>query len=120
GYVASEGARFEVHVEKGRGLTGDAAKPFEAKLTADPDGKPIWTIHEIVDVQKARVEALVADGLSVRDIAEETDIPKSTVPRIKKAMERATNAQRRTTRASTTSAPKSVPLQETAWDSISS
>jgi AAA domain/Homeodomain-like domain len=91
-YVASEGARFEVHIEKGRGLTGDAAKPFEAKLTADPDGKPIWTIHEIADVQKARVEALVADGLSVRDIAEETGIPKSTVHRIKKAMERSTNA----------------------------
>jgi AAA domain/Homeodomain-like domain len=91
-YVASEGARFEVHIEKGRGLTGDAAKPFEAKLTADPHGKPIWTIHEIADVQKARVEALVADGLSVREIAEETDIPKSTVHRIKKAMERSTNA----------------------------
>jgi AAA domain len=59
-YVASEGARFEVHIEKGRGLTGDAAKPFEAKLTADPGGRPIWTIHEIADVQKARVEALVA------------------------------------------------------------
>jgi putative DNA primase/helicase len=91
-YVASEGARFEVHIEKGRGLTGDAAKPFEAKLTADPGGKPIWTIHEIADVQKARVEALVADGLSVRDIAEETGIPKSTVHRIKKAMEGSTNA----------------------------
>ena len=91
-YVASEGARFEVHIEKGRGLTGDAAKPFEAKLTADPGGRPIWTIHEIADVQKARVETLVADGLSVRDIAEETGIPKSTVHRIKKAMEMSTNA----------------------------
>ena len=90
-YVASEGARFEVHIEKGRGLTGDAAKPFEVKLTADPGGRPIWTIHEIADVQKARVEALIADGLSVRDIAEETGIPKSTVHRIKKAME-TTNA----------------------------
>ena len=90
-YVASEGARFEVHIEKGRGLTGDAAKPFEVKLTADPGGRPIWTIHEIADVQNARVEALVADGLSVRDIAEETGIPKSTVHRIKKAME-TTNA----------------------------
>jgi putative DNA primase/helicase len=91
-YVASEGARFEVHIEKGRGFTGDAAKQFEAKLTADPGGRPIWTIHEIADVQKARVEALVADGLSVRDIAEETGIPKSTVHRIKKAMEMSANA----------------------------
>jgi KaiC/GvpD/RAD55 family RecA-like ATPase len=92
-YIASEGARFEVHIEKGRAITGDAAKPFEAKLTADPDGRPRWVMHEIADVQKARVEALVADGLSVRDIAEETGIPKSTVHRIKKAMGLSTDAQ---------------------------
>jgi putative DNA primase/helicase len=92
-YIASEGARFEVHIEKGRAITGDAAKPFEAKLTADPDGRPLWVMHEIADVQKARVETLVADGLSVRDIAEETGIPKSTVHRIKKAMGLSTDAQ---------------------------
>jgi transposase len=51
------------------------------------------SLHEIADVQKARVEALVADGLSVRDIAEETGIPKSTVHRIKKAMGLSTDAQ---------------------------
>jgi putative DNA primase/helicase len=92
-YVSSEGARFEVHIEKGRGIAGDDAKPFEAKLTADPEGRPIWTIHEIADVQKARVEALLDDGLSVRDIAEETGIPKSTVHRIKKAKELSADAQ---------------------------
>jgi hypothetical protein len=92
-YTSSEGARFEVHIEKGRGITGDAAKPFEAKLTTDAEGKPIWAISEIADVQKARVEALAADGLSVRDIAEETGIPKSTVQRIKKAMGGTVHAQ---------------------------
>jgi len=91
-YVSSEGARFEVHIEKGRGITGDAAKPFEARLTADPKGQPIWAISEIADVQKVRVEALLTDGLSVRDVAEETGIPKSTVHRIKKAMETPANA----------------------------
>jgi AAA domain/Homeodomain-like domain len=90
-YVSSEGARFEVHFEKARGVTGDAAGPFEAKLTADPGGRPLWIIREIVDVQKAQVEGLLADGLSIRDIAEETGIPKSTVHRIKKAMEAAGN-----------------------------
>jgi hypothetical protein len=88
-YVSVEGARFEVHIEKGRGITGEAARPFEAKLTAGPDGRPLWMIHEIADVQKTLVEALVADGLSLRDIADETGIPKSTVHRIKKAMESA-------------------------------
>jgi len=27
-----QGARFEVHIEKGCGLTGDHARPFEAQL----------------------------------------------------------------------------------------
>lgn len=91
-YVTAEGARFEVHIEKGRGITGDAARPFEARLTTDPNGQPLWTIREIADVQKAQVEALLADGLSVRDIAEETGISKSTVHRIKKAKELSANA----------------------------
>jgi transposase len=37
-----------------------------------------------VDVQAARVQALLADGLSIRDIAEKTGIPRSTVHRIKR------------------------------------
>ncbi len=31
-YVPTEGARFEVHFEKARGIHEDRAKPFEAKL----------------------------------------------------------------------------------------
>jgi putative DNA primase/helicase len=31
-YEPTEGARFEVHLEKGRGMTGDQLKPFEAKF----------------------------------------------------------------------------------------
>jgi uncharacterized protein YerC len=38
-------------------------------------------------VNRARVAALLKDSLSVRDIADETGISKSTVQRIKKAIE---------------------------------
>ena len=31
-YSPVEGARFEVHLEKARGVHGDAAKPFEAQF----------------------------------------------------------------------------------------
>ena len=31
-YIPTEGAKFEVHFEKARGIHGDKAKPFEAKL----------------------------------------------------------------------------------------
>lgn len=85
-YLPIEGARFEVHLEKARGVYGESAKPFEAKLEAC-DGVAVWTIREIEDVNRARVAALLGDGLSVRDIADETGIPKSTVGRIKKALE---------------------------------
>jgi AAA domain/Homeodomain-like domain len=85
-YSPTEGARFEVHLEKARGVHGDAARPFEAKLEVR-DGKAIWTVRELEDVNRARVRALLDDGVSLRDIADETGISKSTVQRIKKAIE---------------------------------
>jgi putative DNA primase/helicase len=81
-YVPTQGARLEVHIEKGRGIHGDAAKPFEAMLI-----DKVWTMREIDDVNKARIAALLEDGLSVRDIAEETGISKSTIQRMKKRQE---------------------------------
>jgi hypothetical protein len=85
-YAPAEGARFEVHFEKARGVYGDAAKPFEAKLESH-DGSCTWTVRELDDADRQRVHALLGDSLSVRDIADETGIPKSTVHRIKKAIE---------------------------------
>jgi AAA domain/Homeodomain-like domain len=87
-YSPTDGARFEVHLEKARGVYGDAAKPFEAKLEVR-DGAAVWTTREVEDANRARVQALLDDGLSVRDIADETGIPKSTVHRIKKAFQAA-------------------------------
>ena len=85
-YSPVEGAKFEVHLEKARGVHGDAARPFEAKLETK-DGVATWTTRELEDANRARVEALLDDGLSVRDIADETGISKSAVARIKKAIE---------------------------------
>ena len=85
-YAPVEGARFEVHFEKARGIHGDRAKPFEAKLEIR-DGASAWTIREIEDVNLARVKALLDDELSIRDIADETGLSKSTVHRLKKQIE---------------------------------
>jgi putative DNA primase/helicase len=85
-YSPTEGARFEVHLEKARGVHGDAARPFEAKLEAH-NGRSVWTTRELDDANRARVQALLDDGLTVRDIADETGIPRSTVGRIKKAID---------------------------------
>ncbi len=90
-YSPAEGARFEVHVAKGRGLRGAPALPFEAMLAIEAD-EAIWTVKPIEDVERIRVAALLADGLSIRDIAEETGISKSTVHRLKKKIEQDTGA----------------------------
>jgi putative DNA primase/helicase len=81
-YRPREGARFEVHVEKARGVTGEALDPFEALLEVR-DGKALWTMRTIEDAEVARVAALAKDGLAVRDIATELGMSKSRVQRLK-------------------------------------
>jgi putative DNA primase/helicase len=85
-YVASEGARFEVRIEKGRGIHGEAAKPFEARLEMR-EGRAVWSMKDVVDANLARVEALLEAGMAIRDIAEETGIKKSTVHKLKRRVE---------------------------------
>jgi hypothetical protein len=87
-YRPDEGARFEVHIEKGRGVHGEAAKPFEATLRTI-DGRLEWVILEIEDVNRARVASMLEDGMSIREIADELGIPKSTVHDIKRKIEAA-------------------------------
>ncbi|PLX34849.1 MAG: RNA polymerase subunit sigma-70 [Hyphomicrobiales bacterium] len=84
-YLPDEGARFEVHIEKARGLTGDDVKPFEARLEVRQK-QSLWTTRDLENVREDRVAELSREGLSVRDIAEETGIPKSTVSRIQKKL----------------------------------
>jgi putative DNA primase/helicase len=85
-YHATEGARFEVHFEKTRGICGEDVAPFEARLE-EIAGKSAWTIRNLEDANKARLAEMVADGMSVREIAEELGMPKSTVHRMKKRLE---------------------------------
>jgi putative DNA primase/helicase len=76
-YRAEEGARFELHYEKSRGFYGCEATPFEAALGAGG-----WTTRDLQNADMARVVILSDDGLSVRDIAEETGFSKSKVNRL--------------------------------------
>jgi putative DNA primase/helicase len=85
-YVPSEGARFNVHFEKARGVYGDDVKPFEAKLTVVGGGLQ-WTYRDLDDADRDRVTALKKAGLSIREIAEETGLSKSTVHRLKQKAE---------------------------------
>jgi len=86
-YTIEQGARFEVHIEKGRGLVGDHARPFEAWL-AVRDGETGCTMKDVEDAVLSRVAALLATGMSVREIAEEIGATKSSVHRMKQRIER--------------------------------
>lgn len=76
-YQPDEGARFELHFEKARGFHGEDAKPFEAVLGAGG-----WGTRDLADAEQARAVALAADGLSVREIAQELGASKSKVGRM--------------------------------------
>jgi putative DNA primase/helicase len=80
-YEAEEGARFEVHLTKARGVFGDDALPFEAKLQKI-DGKDHWTCLTLQDRTLEQVEELTREGKSVREIAEELGLSKSKVNRL--------------------------------------
>ena len=81
-YAPGQGARFEVHIDKARGMLGDEVRPFEARLDTS-GGAATWTVKEIEDLDRQRVAALLATGLSVREIAEELDLSKSGVHRLR-------------------------------------
>ena len=71
-YSATEGARFEIHFEKSRGFYGPEAAPFEAHLIGHE-----WKLGPIKsgdDVET--LKALHSQGMSVRDIADRTGVPR--------------------------------------------
>ncbi len=88
-YQKNQGARFEVHLEKSRGVCGDAVQPFETLLTGN-QGAVSWTTRDLANADLERVRDLLSEGLSVRDIAEETGISKSKVARLKKSIQEGT------------------------------
>jgi hypothetical protein len=75
-YQPEQGARFELHYEKARGFHGQDAKPFEAVLE---NGQ--WLVRNLADVTFDRVVELSSSGASVREIAEELQISKSSAQR---------------------------------------
>lgn len=76
-YRMREGARFECHYEKARGIVGDEAAPFEAWLQGEN-----WTLKNVEDAEIAKVLELKANGLSIREIADALSVSKSKVGRI--------------------------------------
>lgn len=85
-YDPAQGARFEVHLTKARGICGADAKPFEAQLTT-VDRVMTWTARDIEDAEMEHLRSLLESGSTVREAAEEMGIHKSKAQRLKKKME---------------------------------
>ena len=85
-YSMAEGARFEVHLTKARGILGDEAKPFEANLVTEGNVLQ-WQIKELEDVELEELKRLLNEGYSIRDCAEEMGKSKSAIHRLKRKLE---------------------------------
>jgi putative DNA primase/helicase len=104
-YRSEQGARFEVHLTKARGIYGVDAKPFEAQLFAN--GQTLtWAAREIEDAAIEQMRGLLAEGFTVRDIAEEMGLSKSAAGRLKKKLE-ALEADARISQGTTSSSSSS-------------
>jgi AAA domain len=67
----SDGARFEIHFEKTRGLRGDATQPIEARLQTDPLGVARWEWQPLQQSSLQRLAALMGEGLSAHQAGRE-------------------------------------------------
>ena len=85
-YSMAEGARFEVHLTKARGILGDDAKPFEDNLITEGNALH-WRVRDIEDVELEELKRLLGEGYSIRDCAEEMGKSKSSVHRLKRKLE---------------------------------
>jgi putative DNA primase/helicase len=86
-YSPDQGATFEVHFEKARGIYGEDTKPFEAQLTTRPDGLQEWTVKALEESTAEKVVVLLKEGFSQVEVAEILGINKSNVSRAKKKAE---------------------------------
>ncbi len=82
-YQARDGARFEIHFEKARGLFGDAADPIEARLETDGVGVARWSWRPVRVGELERAAALLKAGLNPNQVARELGISKSQSYRLR-------------------------------------
>lgn len=82
-YSPSEGLRCVVEYEKSRGFYGEDARPFEVIMRDGPSGEAVWHVSDREESVKSRALELLAEGNSVRDVAEEVGMSKSAIQRLK-------------------------------------
>lgn len=81
-YTPDQGAHFEVHFEKARGLLGEEVKPFNAKLTTS-NNQQEWEMKGVEESLTQKVAELISDGIPQKEIADLLGITKGTVSKHK-------------------------------------
>ena len=82
-YTQEDGARFEVHITKGRTVHGKDAEPFEVRLKVE-DSAAVFKIRDIEESRIDKVRQLLDLGLGAKEIIEETGFSKTSVYRLVK------------------------------------
>jgi DNA-binding CsgD family transcriptional regulator len=82
-YQPQDGARFDVHFEKARGLYGDAVQPIEAKMETDNHGVAHWTWRPTHLGELERYARMLEQGMNASQIAVEMGISKSRSYRLR-------------------------------------
>lgn len=80
-YRPEQGACFEIHYEKSRGVFGDAVSPFKAQLFQGEDSSQTWMTQALEDSNQEKILQMLKDGMSQADIARELGLNRSTVSR---------------------------------------
>lgn len=78
-YEPSNGACFELHFEKARGMVGECVNPIRCWLTDDG-----WKYESLEQTNYHRVVELANDGLQQKDIADELGLSKGQVSKLLK------------------------------------
>lgn len=87
-YDPEDGCRFVFECKKSRAKAGKELASAEYKMVEALDGKSDWMHAYVGEKELLAVKKLHDEGLSIRDIAEELDLGKSTVGRYVKSLQK--------------------------------
>jgi hypothetical protein len=82
-YAARDGARFEIHFDKARGLFGPAVDPFEARMQTSDAGIARWSWKPAGESATHRAAALLNDGITTPRMAELMGVSRTAAYRLR-------------------------------------
>jgi hypothetical protein len=87
-HTPADGARFEIHFEKARGLHGDSVKPIEARFDTDDAGVARWQWRPASNGPLERAATLLNRGLGAPAMARELGVSRATAYRLRERARR--------------------------------